>query len=318
VKFLVLGAGSIGCRHIRNLQSMGCSDIAAHDADSDILKLRCDELGIGPTDDYQSELEQCDALVVCSPPSSHVDAALEALRTGKYVFIEKPLSNTVHDAQRLLDYEDKIMVGYNVRYHPLVTYIQGVLPGLGKIFNVQMEFAYDLKNARPNADYRKGYYAKAGEGGVLLDHIHELDYAQYLFGRFRSVFCLAERISDLEITSEDNANLVLKSEHGFSVTLHIDYIQQRYSRNIKIVAERGVLSGDFTRGRATLLPNGGDEVVTEFPASFDETYVEEMKDFVALVNGNRTPSITVVSAMHSLELCEAAHESNRTGCVVNL
>jgi predicted dehydrogenase len=210
------------------------------------------------------------------------------------------------------------MVGYNVRYHPLVTYIQGVLPGLGKIFNVQMEFAYDLKNARPNIDYRKGYYAKAGEGGVLLDHIHELDYAQYLFGRFRSVFCMAEKISDLEITSEDNANLVLKSDHGFSVTLHIDYIQQRYSRNIKIVAERGVLSGDFTRGRATLLPNGGDEVVTEYPASFDETYVEEMKDFVALVNGKRTPSITVVSAMHSLELCEAAHESNRTGCVVNL
>lgn len=318
VNFLVLGAGSIGCRHIRNLQSMGYSGIAAYDVDPDILKSRCAELDIGLAENYQSELGKYDAVIVCSPPSSHVDAALEALRAGKYVFIEKPLSNSVDDAQRLLDYEDKIMVGYNVRYHPLVAYLEEALPALGRVFNVQMEFAYDLENARPNADYRKGYYAKAGEGGVLLDHIHEMDYAHHLFGRFCSVFCLAEKISDLEITSEDNANLVLKSEHGFPVTLHIDYIQQRYARNIKVVAERGVLSGDFARGRATLLPNGGDEVVTDFPASFDETYVEEMKDFVALVNGNRTPSITVVSAMHSLELCEAAHESSRTGCVVKL
>ena len=222
------------------------------------------------------------------------------------------------DAQKLLDYDDKIMVGYNLRYHPLVAYIEEVLPTLGKIFNVQMEFAYDLKGARPNVDYTKGYYAKAGEGGVLLDHIHELDYAQYLFGGFRSVYCTAEKISDLEISSEDNANLLLKSTHGFSVTVHFDYIQQRYARNIKIVAEHGVLSGDFACGRATLSPNGADEIIKKFPASFDDTYVEEMKDFLEALKGKRTPPITVTSALHSLELCEAAHESNKTGRVVNL
>lgn len=313
-----MGTGSIGCRHIRNLQSMGYPDIAAYDVDSELLEKCCDELKIGVIRDYQSELDPFDAVIVCSPPSSHVDAALAALRKDKYVFIEKPVSNRLSDAQELLDYEDRIMVGYNVRYHPLVTYIEKVLPGLGKIFNVQMEFAYDLKNARPNVDYRKGYYAKAGEGGVLLDHSHELDYAQYLFGRFRSVYCAAEKISDLEIASEDNANLVLKSAHGFSVTIHIDYIQSRYARNIKIVAERGVLSGDFARGCATLLPNGDDELIKEFPASFDETYVDEMEGFLEALKAKRTPPITVASAMHSLELCEAAQESNRTGRVVNL
>jgi len=318
VKFLVLGIGSIGRRHVGNLQSMGYKDIAAYDPDGDILRSRCREMDIEPVDEFNAKLKVVDAVIVGSPPSSHVDAALAAARLGKYVLVEKPLSNSLTEARRLLDYEDRIMVGHNVRYHPLVSYIKETLPALGKIFNVQMEYAYSLENARPDVDYRKGYYAKLGEGGVLLDHIHEIDYAQYLFGRFNGVYCVANKISDLEISSEDNANLILCCSEGFSLTLHIDYIQKRYVRTVKIIAQNGVLFGDYAEGRASLMTNDGTETNKMFTTSFDETYVNELADFVAMVNGDKKPAITVSSALHSLEVSQAARQSSESGRMVGI
>ena len=317
-KILVVGTGSIGCRHVRNLQSLGCTDIAAYDADPRLLKARCKELKIDEASDYQAELDKSDAMIVCSPPSSHVDYAIKALQKGKYVFLEKPVASDLSEARKLLDHQDRIMVGYNVRYHPLLAWIEEVLPTLGKIFNVQMEYAYDLRNARPNVDYRDGYYAKPGEGGLLLDHSHELDYARQLFGPFRSVFCSTGKVSDLEIDSEDNANLVLQSNEGFPVVLHFDYIQRRYARNIKIVAEDGVLTGDFAAGCASLLRIDADAVSKKFPTSFDETYIAEMKDFLQMLGGERSAPVTLASAIATLEICEAARESNRTARVVDL
>lgn len=318
MKFLVSGVGSIGRRHIRNLQAMGHTDIAAYDVDLDALRLRCDELDIESVHEFESNLDDFDAVIVCSPPSSHVEAALAAVRRSKYVLVEKPISNILSEARRLLDYEDKIMVAQNVRYHPLVSYIKDVLPSLGKIFSVQMEYAYNLEDARPDANYRSGYYAKRNEGGVLLDHIHEIDYAHFLFGRFTGVYCIAGKLSDLDIRSEDNANLILKSARGFSLTLHLDYVQRRYARNIKIVAQEGVFVGDYAAGHAKLMLNGEEEVGAVFSKSFDETYVDEMKDFVALVNGEKRPAITVASTLHSLELSEAARLSSRVGRAVNV
>ena len=49
-------------------------------------------------------------------------------------------------------------------------------------------------------------------GGIILDDIHEINYAKYLFGKFESIFCSASKISDLEIDVEDNADMLIKSK----------------------------------------------------------------------------------------------------------
>lgn len=318
MKFLVLGVGSIGCRHIRNLLAMGYSDITAYDVDLETLELRCKELGISSASDLVPDLNDSDAVIICSPPSAHVSAALVAVDQGKFILVEKPVSNVLSDAKQLLGYQSKIMVGYNMRYHPIVLYLKELLPQLGQIYNVQMEFAYCLESARPDVDYRKGYYAIEGEGGVLLDHIHELDYAHYLFGKFSSVYCSAEKISGLEIESEDNANLILRSVHGFTLALHIDYLQQRYARNIKIIAENGVLFGDLADGLVRLSLNGSAAIDKAFSASFDQTYIDEITDFIAVVKGLKQPVLTVDSTLHSLEISHAARESSRVGRVIHI
>lgn len=318
MKFLVLGLGSIGSRHIRNLKKLGYPDIIGYDADHEFSVKKSKELNIQITTDFKDQVDAVDAIIVCTPPSFHVEATIFAAEKNKYIFLEKPVSNDLEDAKRLLPYKDKIMVGYNVRYHPLIKYTKEILPNLGKIYNVQMEYAYNLATARPTMDYKKGYYAKKGEGGVLLDHIHEVDYAQYLFGEFKNVFCKAEKISNLEISSEDNANLILTSVKGFSLALHIDYIQSNYTRNIKIIAENGIFFCDYTTGIAQLTIKDQASNIKEFPPSFDQTYIDEIQDFITMVRDKSLSVIGLSSALKSQAIANAAMLSNKNNQVVDL
>src|SRR5947209_3518945 len=103
MRFIVLGAGSIGRRHLRNLLSLGHTCAAVYDPDptrladlSGVAALAC-----ATTDEARALAQPAEAVLVCSPPHCHVAQAYAAVASGRHVFVEKPLAAEDEGIDRL-------------------------------------------------------------------------------------------------------------------------------------------------------------------------------------------------------------------------
>src|SRR6266478_3305511 len=101
---LVVGCGSIGRRHARNLKSLGVQQLGFCDTSPKALEVCREELSGETFDDYGEALQKFspDLALICTPPVYHVEEALAALGAGAHVFIEKPLSHESGGIQTLI------------------------------------------------------------------------------------------------------------------------------------------------------------------------------------------------------------------------
>jgi predicted dehydrogenase len=318
MRILIIGCGSIGSRHIRNLISMGYKNLVVYDADEKVKKAVAAQFGITACNSVARALDETDMALVCTPADSHVRLALLALKKNNAAFIEKPLSASMNGVTKLRKYAGRrVSVGFNVRFHPMVLAIKNLIGTMGKIYSAHMEYAYFLPGARKG--YLAGYAGKKAKGGgVILDHLHEIDYGISLFGRVRSVFGTAQKISDLDIQTEDTADIVLRFKKGFVCSLHLDYLQRAYSRSVKIVAANGVIEGDFASGILKVAKYGSKARTSRFPKGFDETYKRELRHFIGCLHKRTKPAIDVEEAVHSLQVALAIKRSVAQERVVEL
>src|SRR5262245_30607619 len=101
-RFLVVGTGSIGERHCRNLVALG-HVVDAWDADPDRLRAVGGISGVRSAERLEEGLAAGpDAVLIFTPPASHVSLARAALAAGAHVFVEKPVSNTADDVPSLI------------------------------------------------------------------------------------------------------------------------------------------------------------------------------------------------------------------------
>ncbi len=128
MRIAVIGAGSIGQRHLRNLLALGHDVVAVLDPDG----ARRDEVrriapaGCLVTADERAIFDgDAVAAVVCSPTHRHLDQALAAVRRGWHVFVEKPLSHTLEGIEALVEEARRgrraVLVGCNLRAPIAVT-----------------------------------------------------------------------------------------------------------------------------------------------------------------------------------------------------
>lgn len=319
MKFLIIGCGSIGARHICNLIEMGYKDILVYDTDKRIREAVAEKYKINACDSVGKTLDKTDMTIICTPADSHVTLALLALKKKNAVFIEKPLSTSMKGVDELQKIGGKrVMIGFNVRFHPMVKAIKNLIENIGKIYSAHLEYAYYLPDAR-KGNYASGYAAKKNlGGGVILDHLHEIDYGISLFGKVHSVFGSAQRISKLKIETEDTADLILQFIKGFTCTLHLDYLQRKHSRSIKIVAEKGVIEGTFTTGILKFTECDKKTVTKIFDKGFDDTYRDELQHFIRCLKKKTKPDVDVQEAIHSLRVALAIKQSIAKNKVIML
>jgi predicted dehydrogenase len=98
---LVCGAGSIGKRHIKNLKFLGEQVIVWRSRSSLIKKLK-KELGVKVFLNLDEALKYSKAVVIATSTDNHINIALKALRLGKPIFIEKPISNNKKNINNLI------------------------------------------------------------------------------------------------------------------------------------------------------------------------------------------------------------------------
>jgi len=316
VKILVCGFGSIGRRHLTNTQQL------VRDADYTVVEPI--EAAWKPTDRvaFARTLEdvrgEFDVALICSPTALHGDQIAALAGRARAFFIEKPLA---HDraalaqiTQALAGREAVTMVGCNYRFERGLGIVRELLHGgvCGKPLSVRAEFGQWLPSWRPTTDYRQGYAAKRSTGGgIVLDRIHELDYVMWLFGVPTKVFALTDRLSALEIETEDTAEILLRFPGRAIGSVHVDYLQREYVCGMKIVCERGTIEWRFKPSSVRVLDDRGDWSTAFEDAAPDVNamYVAELAHFFACVERGETPINGVTEAAATLDVAFAALEA---------
>jgi predicted dehydrogenase len=324
--FLVVGCGSIGQRHIRNLGTLGAGRVLAYDSDQTKLAEATRETDAHPVDSLeQGFAENPTAVLVCTPPDKHLYIALQAVDAGAHLFVEKPIAPTAEGCDALIsaasDAGRILMVGYNLRFQTGIEKMHELVQSgeVGKIFSIRAEFGQYLPDWRPGSDYRTGYYARAESGGgILLDASHELDYMTWIAGQPETIYALIDRKSDLEIETEDLVLLLMRLESGAFAEVHLDVLEHGYTRRCKIVGSLATLEWDFNTG--VTIRRIGCDTTQKFPTRDDvnDMYLQELAFFLRCLSGETTPPVDGRRAVDVLRMVEAAKDSAREGREVNL
>jgi predicted dehydrogenase len=315
---LVAGAGSIGRRHIGNLKKLGVTRLAACDPHPERLEYVASEFQVECFPTVEAGLEEFrpEAVLICTPPVHHLAQAMQALRAGAHLFVEKPLSDRLDGLEELRqDAATRgvvVQVGYNLRFHPPIQKLKELVEAaaVGKILWARVESGSYLPDWRPWQDYRKSYTARRElGGGILLDGSHEIDYVTWLFGAPREVSCMAGRVSQLDVNVEDCATILLVFPDGTRADVHVDFIQRSYTRGCTLVGPAGKLCWDFTGNAVQIVRPGGQVETQKFDCEANGMYVSELAYFLECVETGARPRFGLDDAILTLRVALAARRS---------
>ena len=310
----VIGLGNIATRHRRNLKLlfpqsrllvMSASGRVPQNVISD-----CDEVVCSLSELITAEVE---LVIVASPAPFHARHALPLIEAGIPTLIEKPLSMTSTDSQILVEAAKKHMtpvcVGYCLRYLSSALFVKEAMGKelIGHIYNAYIEIGQYLPDWRPNKNYRDSVSAQAHlGGGALLELSHELDYAQWLFGRLKLNYAILRTTDELSLDVEDCADLLLQNDNHTVVNIHLDFLQRKAHRKCRFVGSKGVLEWDLIQNELKLIQPDGETILYS-DASWDKNqmYLNLVRDFVHNIEGGSHSCIDLEQAAQTVELIEA-------------
>jgi predicted dehydrogenase len=329
---IIVGCGSIGTRHLENIQTLGGMLVSVVETDAERARVIREKYAVpvfSSLEEWESSGDECDAAVICSPSSEHAEHALRFAGRGSHLFIEKPAGtdlSSIAELERVVREKNLItFVGYNMRFYPLFVKLKKLLDQriIGKIYAIRGSFGYHLPLWRPNIDYRKTYSARRVQGGGILFDSHEFDYLSWFGGDIRRIFCQAKRIGDLDIDVEDIADVVVEFASGAVGSLELDYLRRSYDRSFECIGSAGSLrweDSESYKGTLVMRVDGQDEVIYMEPEGYDraQTYLDETRHFLECVAVRRQTACPLESGTSTLSYILAAKRSSETGRVITL
>lgn len=296
IRALIAGAGSIGNRHRDVLAELGC-DVAtvSRRGAAEFASLTEGVARFRPT-----------YVVIATETGNHHDLLCELAAAGfdGTVMVEKPLFERVRDmpANRFAG----CFVAYNLRFHPVLVALRDRVSREQVLF-CRCEVGQHLSSWRPGRDHRSTYSARAGEGGVLRDLSHEIDYVSWLFGAATAVTALVSSSGALGIASDDSAAILMKLDRCPSAQVGLDYHQRPATRTVTAVTADHTYRADLVA--QTLLCDGEPIAVGAVPVDRNHTY--RAMHQAALAGSGPT---TLDEGLATMRVIEAAEAASRELC----
>ena len=322
---LILGCGSIGQRHIKNLKSIGVKSIYAIRSRKGYYKDLNKKLDVIEIDNW-NELSKLkiDIAIISNPTSLHLETAIKLSPFVKGIFMEKPLSNSLEGIDKLKikieNNKNVFFMGHNLMFHPIIKNIKEFINKneLGKILNIQCQVGQWLPDWHPYEDYKESYFAKKDlGGGVALTLIHEIHLAIDLAGKPSEVCGMksASSLLDVETDIDVISDIMIRHESGCVSQVHMDYIQKPMHRSGTITFERGWISYDFNENKVTvqMSENQKPEVLWS-DDSYDQNkmYLKQLECFINYVEEHRIKhSYDINGGIDSLWVVESLFKSDK-------
>jgi len=268
MKVLIIGFGSIGKRHYDVLSKL--SEVQSIDL---VTKQNIENKICYINLEVVNNINQYDYFVIASETNKHFEQLkfLEKNVKDKLIFCEKPLFESKQDLEIK---NNRVFIGYVLRFHPLLEKLKEFVKN-EKILLVNAKCGQYLPSWRPNTDYKNCYSAKKEEGGgVLLDLSHEIDYVQWLCGKLQTLNSIKEKVSDLEISSDDLTMLIGKTYRNILVNISIDYISKITHRKLLVETLEHSYELDFISNKLIKKDKNGLEETYSF-SNLERNYMFE-------------------------------------------
>jgi len=316
MKIGLVGYGSIGKRHTENLLTLGYRNITLFRTSG-----KGNDHNLKEIYDFQEfTKEHFDFVIISNPSTKHFQTALPFLRSDTNLLIEKPLVFTEEEEVALESLVERYkgigMVALNMRFHPCMTRLKEILSSglLGKAYSARFSVGQYLPDWRPGKDYSTGVSAlKKLGGGVVLELIHEIDMAIYLFGSPSSeISSIALKTSDLEIETEDISEILWKSESNTIISVHQNYLSRSYRREIEIIGAEGTIFCDLKASTIRIIGINGAIMAEEtIPFERNDMYLSLMKYFAGCVKEGQHAHPDLSESLDSVRVALKVKETNQ-------
>lgn len=322
---LVVGLGSIGRRHLKALVEKTKPKVIR------LLSHKPGDERVGEDSPFAAENVRNwdDALaarpefaIVANPTACHVETASRLTQHDIPFMLEKPVSNRIEglDSLRRQVHEKAlpVQVGFQLRQHPGYSrFIDVVKSGrIGRPLSLRGHVGQYLPEWRSEGDYRRNYSAdREMGGGVIFDLCHEIDVAISALGAVKKVTCVCGHYSDLEINSEDIAELILEHVSGGISQIHLNYLEPRYRWTTSVLGTDGEVTWDYGWGYVALSRRDGAEEKWLDPRGFerDDLFRLQMQQWLDVLAGKGAPAVDLDAGVEVTKVAIAAHESAARG-----
>ena len=309
MKVLICGLGSIGLRHLKNLQKLSIKkkNIKIFKTNRGLKKNNTKGIKIF-YDLKEALLEKPRMAIICNPTHMHIPTAIKCAENKLHIFIEKPLSHNKSGLKKILQIQKKnkikIMIGYMMRFHPIILKIKSLLKKkyIGRIYHFKMHWGEYLPNWHKNEDYKKGYAAnKSMGGGVALTLSHDLDLSYFLFGKIVKCYCKKNKLNFLKIKSESSVDFMLSHTNNITGNIHLDYIQKKPERFIQIYGEKGKLEMNYYKKSLNIVKKNINKNIKFKNFQRNDLFLDEMKYFLNCVKRNIKPAPNLHDSIYVLK-----------------
>lgn len=306
----VLGAGHLGKIHLRLLsQSKKFELIGFYDADETNAKKIEAELGYKYFDTIEGLIDAVDVVDIVTPTLSHYDCAKLAISKGKHIFIEKPITNTVEEAEtiRTLVAENNVkgQVGHVERFNPAFKAVKH------QIHNPMFIETHRLAEFNP----------RGTDVPVVLDlMIHDIDIIlSVVNSKVKNIS--ASGISVISDTP-DIANARIEFENGCVANLTASRISLKNMRKTRFFQKDAYISVDFLEKKCEVVkmkdapasPGDFDMILQNAEGVKKQIYfdnpevsdnnaiLDELETFADAINNNTTPIVTLHDGTEALRV----------------
>ncbi len=315
----VIGIGLMGQNHARILSERdmlaGVVDIVP-----EVAQAVGEKHGVKWYLSYQDMLKSdVEAVVVVTPTSTHEKIASEAIRAGKHVLLEKPMTGSSRVLQGLVESARKANVvlagGFTERFNPVVSFAkQGLQSGQwGELITAGTRRVSSLPS-------------RVRDVGVIMDlGVHDIDVIQYIIGaKAKSVYTLGGQGKGIKY--EDHANMLIDFEGGATGYVEVNWLTPMKVRKLALTCSQNFVEVDYMDQAALVCASSFRQLdssnLFNVPLEFDvhrtalkkeEPLKRELDDFIAAIKDGKAPLVTGESAMRTLRIAEAALESMKSG-----
>ncbi len=304
MKILIVGLGSIGQRHAGCLQKIAGVEIAVLRTHKGTLKEKS-----GYTEFYSIEdalAYRPDGVIVANPTALHVATALPFLQSGIKTLIEKPVAHTAAEAGQLQPYAANIRVAYCVRFLPLTQIVKEIIAE-EKVLKLSFKRSYYLPKWHPYADYRTEYAAKKElGGGVIRTLSHEIDLMLYFFGEPVSTVGVIDKISDLEIDTDDFAFFTCKTKAGARINFELDFLSPKNVNSAELFTNKGKYTWDMAEMLFTpYAETSPQQLYGAELFNIEKMYMNQAQDFIEFIKTGKSSNAVLGTSIKTLEIIEA-------------
>jgi predicted dehydrogenase len=322
-RLAIIGCGLVGRKRLENLPRGSVTVLC----DQDLQRaggLAVQSPGCLVTDSVEQAVNSADvdAVVIATPHGALCPIAMEAVRAGKHVLVEKPAGTGVAQLELLEALAEErgtlVRVGYTLRHHracrkALEIFRSGVL---GPMMFVRGRYGH---GGRPGYETEWRADPLLSGGGELIDQgVHLIDLARMFLGDFTTVEGhVATSFWNMPV--EDNAFLSLRTRNGTTAWLHASCCEWKNLFSLEVYGRQGKLHWEGLGGsygverlaHHAMLPQMGppETEVWEFPQS-DDSWKVENDEFLEDIRKGRQPEPGLKDAMAVLDVVEKIYEKN--------